>query len=64
VREGGARRGHGARILASICPSSYLFGADKSVLIYLTSDYLPINRSGQLMRRIGGIRIGHPPNSD
>jgi hypothetical protein len=27
-------------------------------------NYLPINRTGQLMRRIGGICISHPPISD
>jgi hypothetical protein len=29
MRVGGAGRGHAAKILASVCPSSYLFGADK-----------------------------------
>jgi hypothetical protein len=35
-----------------------------SHLISLTTDYLPINRPGQLMWWIGAIRVGHLPSSD
>jgi hypothetical protein len=67
MRAGGAGRGLTGQILASVRPEvtcSLPITRSDSQLIALTADYLPINRLGQLMRRICAIRVGHATSSD
>jgi hypothetical protein len=51
-------------LFAPLVTCSVPINRPDSQLLGLTSDYLLINRPDQLMRRIGAIRIGHPPISD